>query len=152
MVFSSIPFLYYFLPVVLVLYFIAPRGLKNPVLLVSSLVFYGWGEPKYVFLMVLTVLQAYVFGLLIEKKRGKFLSKLYLAPEVQGKGIAVKTLEFIKDKAKKLNKQAVYLTVNKGNARAILVYEKFGFKRIDSVVTDIGNCFVMDDYIYQLDV
>ena len=81
-----------------------------------------------------------------------FLSKLYLAPEVQGKGIAVKTLEFIKDKAKKLNKQAVYLTVNKGNARAILVYEKFGFKRIDSVVTDIGNGFVMDDYIYQLDV
>ena len=82
MVFSSIPFLYYFLPVVLVLYFIAPRCLKNPVLLVSSLVFYGWGEPKYVFLMVLTVLQAYVFGLLIEKNRGKFLSRLYLVLSV----------------------------------------------------------------------
>jgi len=82
MVFSSIPFLYYFLPVVLVLYFIAPRCLKNPVILVSSLVFYGWGEPKYVFLMVLTVLQAYVFGLLIEKNRGKFLSKLYLVLSV----------------------------------------------------------------------
>ena len=81
-----------------------------------------------------------------------FLSKLYLAPEVQGKGIAVKTLGFIKDKAKEWGKNAVYLTVNKGNARAIAVYEKFGFKRIDSVVTDIGGGFVMDDYIYELPV
>ena len=82
MVFSSIPFIYYFLPVVLTFYFIAPRCLKNPILLVSSLVFYGWGEPKYVFLMVGTVAQAYVFGILIEKYRGKFLSKLFLVLSV----------------------------------------------------------------------
>ena len=81
-----------------------------------------------------------------------FLSKLYLAPKVQGKGIAVKTLEFIKEKAKEFGKRAVYLTVNKKNARAIAVYEKFGFKKIDAVVTDIGNGFVMDDYIYELTV
>ena len=80
-----------------------------------------------------------------------FLSKLYLAPEVQKKGIAVKTLNFIIDKAKKLGKSAVYLTVNKGNARAISVYERFGFEKILAVVTDIGGGFVMDDYIYQLD-
>lgn len=79
-----------------------------------------------------------------------FLSKLYLAPEAQGKGMAVKTLEFVKDEAKQRGKLAVYLTVNKGNARAIAVYEKFGFKRIDAVVTDIGGGFVMDDYIYEL--
>ena len=81
-----------------------------------------------------------------------FLSKLYLEPEIQGKGIAVKTLSFIKDKTKEYKKRAVYLTVNKGNAHAIAVYEKFGFYRIDSVVTDIGNGFVMDDYIYELTV
>ncbi len=81
-----------------------------------------------------------------------FLSKLYLAPEVQGMGIAVKTLNFILEKTKELKKRAVYLTVNKGNARAIAVYEKFGFNRIDAVVTDIGNGFVMDDYIYQYDI
>ena len=81
-----------------------------------------------------------------------FLSKLYLLPEVHRKGIAVKSLEFVKVKAKELGKRAVYLTVNKGNARAIAVYEKFGFKLIDSVVADIGNGFVMDDYIYQLEL
>ncbi len=78
MVFSSIPFLYYFLPVVLTFYFIVPRCLKNAVLLVFSLIFYGWGEPKYVFLMVGTVAQAYIFGILIEKYREKFISKLFL--------------------------------------------------------------------------
>ena len=81
-----------------------------------------------------------------------FLSKLYLAPEIQKKGIAVKTLNFIKDKAKEWKKKAVYLTVNKANERAILVYEKFGFFKINSVVTDIGNGFVMDDFIYQLQI
>ncbi len=79
-----------------------------------------------------------------------FLSKLYLLPEFKGKGYAVKALEFIADKAKEYGKLAVYLTVNKGNARAIAVYEKFGFKQIDAVVTDIGHGFVMDDFIYQL--
>ena len=63
MLFSSIPFLYYFLPTVLVLYFLAPRQLKNAVLLLSSLVFYGWGEPKLLFLMVITIVAFYLCGL-----------------------------------------------------------------------------------------
>lgn len=66
MLFSSIPFLYYFLPVVLILYFIVPKKLKNTVLLITSLVFYGWGEPKYVILMIASILIGYVSGLLIE--------------------------------------------------------------------------------------
>ena len=78
MIFSSIPFLYYFLPVVLLLYFLAPKSLKNPVLLLSSLVFYGWGEPKYVFLMIATVILGYIFGILIEKFQKTKLSKLFL--------------------------------------------------------------------------
>ena len=82
MLFSSIPFLYYFLPLVLLVYLIAPKKLKNTVLFVSSLVFYGWGEPIYVFLMIATVALGYVFGLLIEKYREKPISKLFLVLSV----------------------------------------------------------------------
>ncbi len=71
MLFSSIPFLYFFLPIVLILYFIAPKKLKNSVLLLSGLVFYAWGEPKYVIIMIISVLVGYVSGLLIEKLDGK---------------------------------------------------------------------------------
>lgn len=78
MLFSSISFLYFFLPAVLILYFAAPKKLKNTVLFVSGLVFYAWGEPKYVVIMLLSVFAGYVFGLLIEKFRGKRISKLFL--------------------------------------------------------------------------
>lgn len=71
MLFSSITFLYYFLPLTLVLYFLSPGRLKNAVLLLASLVFYGWGEPKYVLLMVLSILSGYGFGLLVERYRNK---------------------------------------------------------------------------------
>ena len=78
MLFSSIPFLYYFLPIVLILYAITPRAFKNTVLLISSLVFYAWGEPIYVFLMIATVGLGYVFGLLIEKFKNTVWSKIFL--------------------------------------------------------------------------
>lgn len=82
MLFSSIPFLYYFLPCVLILYFCAPKKLKNAVLLLSSLVFYAWGEPVYVLLMLFSITTAYVLGLLIEKFHGKALRKLFLSVSV----------------------------------------------------------------------
>ena len=63
MLFSSIPFLYYFLPLVVLVYFCLPKGAKNAWLLLSSLAFYGWGEPKYVFLMIATILLFYLCGL-----------------------------------------------------------------------------------------
>ncbi len=78
MLFSSIPFLYYFLPLVLFFYLASPKTLKNTVLLLSSLVFYGWGEPVYLFLMIATITFGYIFGLLIEKTRGTRLSKVFL--------------------------------------------------------------------------
>ena len=71
MLFSSIPFLYTFLPCVLVLYFLAPRQLKNTVLLLSSLFFYAWGEPRFVVFMVIAIVQGYMFGLLAEKYRSR---------------------------------------------------------------------------------
>ena len=67
MLFSSIPFLFYFLPCVLLLYAISPKKLKNFTLLICSLVFYAWGEPRLVVLMLLTLLGGYVLGLLTEK-------------------------------------------------------------------------------------
>ena len=81
MVFSSIPFLYYFLPAVIVCYFLAPKGLKNTVLLLFSLVFYAWGEPKYVLLMAGTILAFYLCGLAIGKtvKYKKFFLILSIA-------------------------------------------------------------------------
>ena len=82
MLFSSIPFLYYFIPCVVVVYFAVPKCLKNSVLLLSSLFFYGWGEPKYLILMLVSITQGYVFGRLIEKHRGKKRSKLFLTASV----------------------------------------------------------------------
>lgn len=67
MLFSSIPFLFYFLPAVLLLYAFSPKKLKNFTLLVCSLVFYAWGEPRLVVLMLATVLIGYVLGLLTER-------------------------------------------------------------------------------------
>ena len=71
MLFSSIPFLFYFLPIVIALYFIVPKAGKNLVLLLASLFFYWWGEPRYVILMLFTTAFAYVCGLLIDRFRGR---------------------------------------------------------------------------------
>ncbi len=67
MLFSSIPFLFYFLPCVLLAYAITPKKFKNFTLLICSLIFYAWGEPRLVFLMMFTVFCGYVLGLLTEK-------------------------------------------------------------------------------------
>ena len=82
MLFSSIPFLYYFLPAVLILYFLVPRALKNAVLLVSSLVFYAWGEPKYVFLMIATICLFFFCGIAIGKSKTQKMKKLWLTVSV----------------------------------------------------------------------
>ena len=82
MLFSSISFLYFFLPAVLLLYAIVPKVLKNTVLLASGLVFYAWGEPRYEVIMIISILVGYVFGLLIEKFRGKKLSKVFMIMSV----------------------------------------------------------------------
>ena len=82
MLFSSIPFLFYFLPAVLILYFLVPRQLKNTVLLVFSLVFYAWGEPKYVFLMIATICLFFFCGIAIGKAKEKKWKKLWLTISV----------------------------------------------------------------------
>ncbi len=82
MVFSSIPFLYFFLPAVLLCYLIAPRKIKNTVLLVFSLLFYWWGEPKYALVMVFTITFCYFAGIIIENRRNDPKGKLLLTLSV----------------------------------------------------------------------
>ena len=77
MLFSSITFLYYFLPLTILLYFIVPKKFKNFVLLIASWFFYYWGEKVYIIALVLLSILGYIFGLLIDKFRGKNLSKLF---------------------------------------------------------------------------
>lgn len=77
------------------------------------------------------------------------LSKIYIEKGVRGKGLAEDSLKRVLDYAIRNKKRCVFLTVNKGNKRAIRAYEKSGFIISDAVVTDIGNGFVMDDYIMQ---
>ena len=82
MLFSSIPFLYYFLPAVLLIYFLVPGKAKNAVLLASSLIFYGWGEPKYLALMAASILLFYGCGLAIGKCETKKWKKFWLTVSV----------------------------------------------------------------------
>lgn len=69
MVFSGIPFLYYFLPIFLIVYFVVPSRARNLVLLLASLYFYGWGEPRFVPVLLFSIVQGFLFGLLIEKEK-----------------------------------------------------------------------------------
>ena len=73
MLFSSIFFIFYFLPVVLFLYYAVPKKAKNTVLLIASIIFYSWGEPVYVFLMIFSAIFNYFMAIDIarEKKHGK---------------------------------------------------------------------------------
>lgn len=82
MIFSSIPFLYYFLPVVLLVYGLAPRKGKNAVLLLFSLVFYGWGEPKYLAVMLVCTALGYGFGLALGRAGRPGVRKALLAASV----------------------------------------------------------------------
>lgn len=79
MVFSSIPFLYFFLPLTLTVYALCPKKIKNAALLVFSLLFYWWGEPKYVLLMAFTVTFCYFAGIIIENRRTAPKGKLLLS-------------------------------------------------------------------------
>jgi alginate O-acetyltransferase complex protein AlgI len=76
MLFSSLIFLFVFLPMVLFIYYCAPKKLKNLVLLIFSLFFYGYGEPKSLFVMLFSIIMNYIFGLLVDRYRSS-KSKAY---------------------------------------------------------------------------
>jgi len=82
LLFSSISFLYVFLPVVLAAYALSPRSWKNAVLLLASLFFYAVGEPIYVSLLILSSVLDYVHALLVEKYRGTRMAKIALISSI----------------------------------------------------------------------
>ncbi len=82
MLFSSISFIYYFLPLVFILYFLSPKRYKNMVLLVSSLLFYFFGEPIYTSILIFSTIVDFVHSLLIEKYRGQKLAKIALVSSI----------------------------------------------------------------------
>ena len=79
-----------------------------------------------------------------------FISKIYLHPEARGRGYARRVIEFYKDLCFARNHTAMYLTVNKHNDLGIRAYNGTGFETIESVETDIGHGFIMDDYVMEL--
>lgn len=79
MLFTSISFLYYFLPIVLLGYFIVPNKVKNYWLLISSLIFYLYGDSKYLLLMISEIFICYIGGLVLEKHKNKYLLALFLS-------------------------------------------------------------------------
>ncbi len=81
MTFSSLTFLWFFLPIVFLMYQVVPKKAKNIWLLGTSLLFYGWGEPKYIVLMIVSILLNYASGLLIDRKKRSplMMNKIILA-------------------------------------------------------------------------
>lgn len=75
MVFSSLTFMFVFLPIVLLLYYVAPKKLKNLFILISGIIFYAWGEPIYVLIMIASTMIDYTAGLLIDKFNNKTVIK-----------------------------------------------------------------------------
>lgn len=81
-----------------------------------------------------------------------FLSKLYIKKSERGKGYSKLAFEFLKELCKNRKLKSIYLTVNKYNTDTIAIYKKLGFRNIDSIISDIGNNFIMDDFIFEYKV
>ena len=85
MVFSSLLFLFIFLPLFLMIYYVAPKPLRNLILFIASLIFYAWGEPIYVMIMIFSTLLDYTVGRVIDHYRQhKYIPKMALAISVCG--------------------------------------------------------------------
>ncbi len=83
------------------------------------------------------------------KESELFLSKIYLRKTLRGKGLGGKMLKFIQDEAVNNGLRQISLTVNKNNAKSIAAYVKLGFKKVKPIVIDIGNGFIMDDFLME---
>jgi len=80
------------------------------------------------------------------------LHKLYLKAELHGRGLGSRLLQHVEHEVRRLGARRLILSVNKRNAKAIAAYQRNGFAVVESVVTDIGNGFVMDDYVLAKDL
>ena len=96
MLFSSITFLYYFLPITLLVYYVVPKKWKNAILFLASFLFYFWGEPKYSILMVVSILTGYLGGYAIDKVRKSGKEKLAKPAMIVSVGILLGFLAVFK--------------------------------------------------------
>ena len=78
-----------------------------------------------------------------------FLSKLYVLKSFRGNKIGKATLQFIDSEAERLHLTSIQLKVNKYNTTSISAYEKLGFKKLKAMITDIGEGFIMDDFLLE---
>lgn len=85
----------------------------------------------------------------IKKENGIFLSKLYVSQTHRGKGVGKALIKEILAYANQSRANRIWLTCNKNNTNTLSVYQKLGFNIIDKCVTDIGNGYVMDDYVLE---
>lgn len=81
-----------------------------------------------------------------------YISKIYLKAETRGKGLGKYLLNRAVDLAKQNDKKSIYLNVNKYNTDSIAFYERIGFVKVEEGVFDIGNGYVMDDFIMELEL
>ena len=79
-------------------------------------------------------------------------TQAYLKKEARGKGYFSVLLHFLEEQAKENNVHTIWLTVNKYNQHSIAVYEHKGFKKVRMQEADIGNGFIMDDYIMEKEI
>ncbi len=86
---------------------------------------------------------------LVVREDELFLSKLYIVRRHRGKGFGRQSIDFIETMAKTRGLPKISLLVNKHNASSLEAYRKFGFSLVNSVIQDIGNGFVMDDYLME---
>ena len=82
MLFSSMTFVFMFLPIVCTLYLISRKEFRNYILLISSIIFYAWGEPKYLMIMILTILINYFGAILLDRAKSEHIRKLWLTLSV----------------------------------------------------------------------
>lgn len=89
----------------------------------------------------------------VHKENGSlFLSKLYVHPEFRGKGIASYMFHQFIEMCKKNDLSKIWLTCNRHNTNTLEIYEHWGFRKVREEVTDIGNGYVMDDYILEYEI
>lgn len=92
------------------------------------------------------------FAAILEKDGELFLSKLYVDEEFRGKGIGKYMFQKFVEICKMRNLKKIHLTCNRNNAGSIAFYEHLGFQKVREEVTDIGEGYVMDDFIFEYEI
>lgn len=87
-----------------------------------------------------------------KREEALFLSKIYIRKDMRGRGFGKEAMDFVFQRAKDLDCELVRLTVNKYNTNSIKTYEKIGFENVGPAVFDIGEGYVMDDFVFEYEI